>query len=171
MKHISADTYSPPPQPALLTFRGKNVCEKVKKNLQTPSPWLKNQTDRKTPPQQQPRNLKQTKPKLTKQRSKPPKQTPQFVCSFTALSIHSQFLSAAPFKSGWVSPQGVEHPQPALMKSQGDSSQLGAGSGYYKAHISQQDPHVCQTGSFQSKEFTEVEKENIYKKWTTKNRN
>lgn len=70
-----------------------------------------------------------------------------FVHSLTVLYIHSQFLSAASFKSGWVSPQGAEHPQPALMKSQADNTQLGAGPGYYKAHISQWGLHTHQTGS------------------------
>lgn len=82
-------------------------------------------------------------------KEKNPKTKP-FVCSFTILSIHSQFLSAASFKSGWASPQGAEYPQPALMKSQGDNTQLGAGGGYCKAHISQWHLHTHQTGSLKN---------------------
>lgn len=88
--------------------------------------------------------------------------TKPFVRSFTVLSIHSQFLSAASFKSGWASPQGPEHPQPALMKSQGDNTQLGAGAGCCKAHVSQWYLHTHQNGSF--KNLPKLRNgENIYK--------
>lgn len=88
---------------------------------------------------------------LSKKRN--PKTKP-FVRSFTVLSVHSQFLSAASFKSGWASPQGAEYPQPALMKSQGDNTQLGAEGGCCKAHISQwhlhTHTHTPQTGSLKN---------------------
>lgn len=91
-----------------------------------------------------------------------------FIHSFPLLSIHSQFCCASSFKSDWVSPRGAEHPQPALMKSQGDNT---AGSKIRHKLLSEIHTHT-RLEAFNPKTLPKLAKrENIYKKQPQKAQN